>query len=78
MVTLPSGKNYGMSVNAKGHMFYSENFDIPSAQKYQEINKDIELMPINLGSTVVLRNVFFDFNSATLKPESQSELNLCR
>ncbi len=75
MVMLPSGKNYGMSVNAKGHMFYSENFDIPAAQGYQEIHKDVQLMPINPGSKVVLRNVFFDFNSATLKPESYAELN---
>ncbi len=75
MVMLPSGKNYGMSVNAKGHMFHSENFDIPAAQGYQEIRKDIQLMPVNPGSKVVLRNVFFDFNSATLKPESYAELN---
>ncbi len=75
MVMLPSGKNYGMSVNAKGHMFYSENFDIPATQGYQEIHKDIQLMPVNPGSKVVLRNVFFDFNSAKLKPESYPELN---
>ncbi len=75
MVMLPSGKNYGMSVNAPGHMFYSENFDIPAATGYQEIHKDIQLMSIDPGSKVVLRNVFFDVNSATLKPESYAELN---
>ncbi len=75
IVMLPSGKNYGMSVNAPGHMFYSENFDIPAAQGYTEIHKDIQLMPIDPGSKIVLRNVFFDVNSATLKPESYPELN---
>ncbi len=75
MVMLPSGKNYGMSVNAQGYMFHSENFDIPQASGYNEIVKDIKLMPINPGSKIVLRNVFFDFGKATLRPESYSELN---
>ena len=75
MVMLPSGKDYGMSVNAPGHMFYSENFNIPATQGYQEIVKNVQLMPMDPGSKVVLRNVFFDFNSATLKPESYPELN---
>ena len=75
IVMLPSGKNYGMSVNSPGHMFYSENFDIPAAQEYTEIQKDILLMPIDPGSKIVLRNVFFDLGKATLKPESYPELN---
>ena len=32
-------------------------------------------MSIDPGSKIVLRNVFFDVNSATLKPESYPELN---
>lgn len=74
-VMLPSGKDYGMSVNADGYMFHSENFNIPSANGYQEITKDIQLLPVNPGSKIVLRNVFFDTGSATLRPESYPELN---
>ncbi len=73
-VMLPSGKDYGMSVNADGYMFHSENFNIPAATGYQEIRKDIQLLPINPGAKVVLRNVFFDTGKATLRPESYPEL----
>ncbi len=75
MVMLPSGKNYGMAVTAPGHLFYSANFNIPPATGYQEIHMDVQLMPMNIGSKVVLRNVFFDFNSAKLKPSSYPELD---
>ncbi len=74
-VMLPSGKDYGMSVNAEGYMFHSENFNIPAASGYQEIQKDVQLLPIDPGSKVVLRNVFFDTGKSTLRPESFPELN---
>lgn len=73
-VMLPSGKDYGMSVNADGYMFHSENFNIPEANGYQEIQKDIQLLPVNPGSKVVLRNVFFDSGKWDLRPESFTEL----
>ena len=74
-VMLPSGKDYGMTVNADGYMFHSENFNIPKASEYQEVQKDVQLLPINPGAKVVLRNVFFDTGKATLRPESYPELN---
>jgi len=74
MVMLPSGKDYGMSVNADGYMFHSENFVIPTANGYQEIIKDIQLLPVNPGSKIVLRNVFFDSGKHALRPESYPEL----
>lgn len=73
-VMLPSGKDYGMSVNTDGYMFHSENFNIPSANGYQEVNKDVQLLPVNPGAKVVLKNVFFDSGKSTLREESYSEL----
>jgi len=74
-VMLPSGKNYGMTVNAEGYMFHSENFEIPAETEFQEIVIDIQLLPFDPGAKVVLRNVFFDTGKATLRPESYPELN---
>lgn len=74
LVSLPSGKNYGITVNADAYLFHSENFDIPNAAAYQEIEKDIYLKKVEVGKEIVLRNIFFDFNKATLRPESRSEL----
>jgi outer membrane protein OmpA-like peptidoglycan-associated protein len=75
LVTLPSGKNYGIAVKMDGYLFHSENFDIPQSGVYQEVTKDVELEKIAVGSAIVLRNVFFDYNKSTLKPESFVELD---
>jgi outer membrane protein OmpA-like peptidoglycan-associated protein/tetratricopeptide (TPR) repeat protein len=74
LVSLPSGKNYGLSVKANGFLFHSENFDLPDTAQYQEIEKEIVLKKMEVGSKIVLRNIFFDFNKSTLRPESNSEL----
>lgn len=75
LVSLPSGKNYGISIECEGYLFHSENFNIPITKDYQEVQKDFPLHKIQVGSHVVLKNVFFDFNKATLRKESQPELN---
>ncbi|GAB4145901.1 MAG: hypothetical protein Fur0041_20400 [Bacteroidia bacterium] len=75
LVSLPSGKNYGIAVKADGYLFHSENFDIPATSNYQEVVKDIELKNVAIGSTIILKNIFFDFDKSTLKPESYLELD---
>ncbi|MDR1681025.1 MAG: OmpA family protein [Prevotellaceae bacterium] len=75
MVSLPSGKNYGITVMAEKYLFYSENFNVPKTAGYQEIEQEIRLEKLEVGSKIVLRNIFFDFGKATLRPESKSELN---
>ncbi len=75
LVSLPSGKNYGIYVKMDGYLFHSENFDIPVIATYQEVTKDIEMEKIAVGSIIVLRNVFFDYNKSTLRPESSVELD---
>jgi len=74
LITLPSGKNYGIAVKAEGYLFHSENFDIKLSTEYQEIIKNVDLKRIAVGSNIVLRNIFFDFDKATLRPESKAEL----
>lgn len=75
LVSLPSGKNYGIAVKMDGYLFQSENFDIPVIATYQEIIKNIELEKIDVGATIVLRNIFFDTDKSTLKIESSIELD---
>lgn len=75
LVSLPSGKNYGIAVKAEGYLFHSENFNIPSASSYQEITKNILLNKMAVGTKIVLKNIFFDYAKATLKPESFPELD---
>lgn len=77
LISLPAGKNYGINVNAEGYLFSSETFDLTdsASAEYREIEKDIELDKIKVGSKVVLKNIFFDFNKATLRRESIAELD---
>lgn len=75
IITLPSGKNYGIAVKATGYLFHSENFDIPAGSADALIDKQIELKNIAIGSKIALRNIFFDVAKATLRPESNAELD---
>jgi len=75
LVSLPSGKNYGIAVKSEGYLFHSENFDIPGATNYQEIHKDILLSKMAKGTKIVLKNVFFDYAKATLRSTSFPELD---
>jgi outer membrane protein OmpA-like peptidoglycan-associated protein len=74
LASLPAGKNYGLTINKKGYLFYSENFNIPASAAYKEIHKHIPLQKLTIGSKIVLKNIFYDFGKATLRPESISEL----
>lgn len=74
LVSLPGGKNYGIAVKADGYLFHSENFDVKQDAAYKEVNKTIDLKKIDVGKSIVLRNIFFDFDKATLRPESVVEL----
>jgi len=75
LVSLPSGTNYGIAVKAKDYLFYSENFNIPDTATYQVVEKNVALQPLNIGSRIVLKNIFFDFDKATLRSESTAELD---
>ena len=71
---LTPGKNYNVTYQADNHLFYSENMEIPKETKYYELNLQISLPPIVVGSKIVLNNIFFDFDKATLRPQSNVEI----
>ena len=75
IVNLPAGKNYGLSVSKGGYMFHSENFNIKDDAKFQQITREILLQPMEVGTKIVLRNIFFDYDKASLRSESFGELS---
>jgi outer membrane protein OmpA-like peptidoglycan-associated protein len=75
MVSLPAGRNYGISVRKKGYLFYSENFNIPNDAAFQEVEKNIKLDKLEVGKKVVLKNIFYDYNEASLRGSSYNELS---
>ncbi len=74
LLSLPSGKNYSVNLKTEGYLFHSENFNLPDTAKYQEIEQIIELKKLAVGKEIVLNNIFFEFNKATLLKESIAEL----
>lgn len=76
LVALPTGQRYALSVSHPDYLFYSDHFDLQGHHGYDRpFVKDVPLQPIQLGETVVLKNVFFATDSYALKPESQIELD---
>ena len=75
ILSLPAGKNYGIAVKSNGYLFHSENFDIPESAGFRAYEKIIYLKKIKKGESIVLRNIFFDLDKYSLKPESETELN---
>ncbi|NLK80643.1 MAG: OmpA family protein [Bacteroidales bacterium] len=72
LVPFVENTDYALQIWHQGYLFYSENVSLES------IGSDLQvsLQPLIIGSTVVLKNVFFDVDSAILKDESKTELNI--
>lgn len=69
-VCLPPGK-YFLSGNAKGFVFSEDSIEVND----QPLKKDLYLNPIEIDKAYVLRNIYFDYDKATLRPESKVELD---
>lgn len=75
-LTLNPQHNYMINVSKDGYLFYSDTFIIE--KNYAQMKpflKNIPLLPIRVGSSIVLKNIFFELDKSNLKTESQSELN---
>ena len=74
-ISLPVGELYGFRAEAKGYLAVNENLDVKKLEGYSEIQRDLKLVPAEVGQTVRLNNLFFDFNKSQLKSESFAELD---
>lgn len=75
LVALPTNRDYALNVSREGYLFYSENFSLAGTNTNTDpYLKDIPLKKIQVGQTLVLRNIFFETDKYTLKETSQVEL----
>jgi outer membrane protein OmpA-like peptidoglycan-associated protein len=80
-IKLPAGYLYGIRAEAKDHISENQNLDLRNITAETVIDhKDFMLDPIGVAvieadAVITLNNIFFDFDKATLKPESFPELN---
>ncbi len=76
LVCLPVDKNYALNISKNGYLFYSENFAlVGNHSQIKPFIKDLPLKPIQIGESVVLKNIFFETDKYDLKPESKVELD---
>ncbi len=73
-LTIPHGGNYGVTTDKAGYLFNSINFNLPAFAEYQEIDTHIIMVKAEIGSKVVLKNIFFDPRKTELKTESVAEV----
>ncbi|MCG8319073.1 MAG: OmpA family protein [Cytophagales bacterium] len=74
-ILLPAGANYGFLAMKEGFVPLSENIDLQDLKEYKEIERDLYLVPMEVGVPFRLNNIFFDFDKSVLKKESFPELN---
>jgi outer membrane protein OmpA-like peptidoglycan-associated protein len=74
-IVLPAGERYGFLAQAKNYMSEGQNLDLTEVTEYAELTRDLLLVPIRAGESVVLNNIFFAPSSSRLTPDSKPELD---
>ena len=65
---------YRLTASAEGYLNATDSSEVIDEETTPVI-KDMYLQPIEVGLTVRLKNIYFDFDKTTLKSESFAELN---
>ncbi|MEM9849034.1 MAG: OmpA family protein [Bacteroidota bacterium] len=83
LTVLPVGEDYALNVSAENYLFHSENFALLESKAPEtafEIDVFLNPLPnakesVKTSEPIVLKNIFFESNKATLLPKSRTELN---
>lgn len=75
LVSLPINKEYALNVTSKDYLFFSENFLLEGGNIKDPYKKNVPMNKLEVGKTVVLKNVFFDTDKFDLKKKSKIELD---
>ena len=75
-IVLPVGKKYSFRAEAPNFLAVGDNIDLVNVKDYTELGgKELKLVPNEIGATVVLNNIFFEFGKSELRFESYPELD---
>lgn len=76
LVCIPASTDYALNVSKKGYLFFSDHFSLEKVYERNEpYLKDVPLQPIKIGESIILRNVFYAYNSYELEDRSKIELD---
>ncbi len=68
-------KNYGLEIMARDYLFFLDAVDLSQASSDVPVVRDFYLEKLEIGTKVVLENIYFETNKATLKPDSYEQLD---
>ena len=74
-IVLPPGSMYGFRATHPDYISVNENIDLQKIDKYVEIEKDLYLVPIEVGQIVEINNLFFESKKTELTPASFPEMD---
>lgn len=75
ILALPLRRNYAFNVSENGFLFYSQSVQLADENTLTDpIILDIELEPIEVGAQMELYNIYFETDSFSILPTSESEL----
>ncbi|MBE9517779.1 MAG: OmpA family protein [Bacteroidetes bacterium] len=74
-VSLPEPMAYAIEINASGYLYYLDILDYSSVSGDEKMRKDFFLRKVEVGTKVVLDNIYFQTGKAILRPESEEALN---
>ncbi len=75
-ISTKAPKEYVLSVQKDGYVFQNVNLgSLAASAQEQQLERTVTLRKLEMGTRQVLRNIYFDFDKATFKDESYTELN---
>lgn len=74
-IELALGRTYQISASAENYYPMSETIDVSNETQKVRIYKDLYLVPLEVGQSIRLNNIFFETGKATLMRESFAELD---
>lgn len=74
-VRLPLGQKVVVTGSADKFFPISEVIDLTSETENVKVIKDLQMMPLEVGESILLNNIFFETGSTNLKPASYSDID---
>ena len=74
-IILPYGQTYGLHADKKGYYSERSSIELPVVKTYTEIERNLLLAPMKVGSMIALNNVWFVQSKPVLLPDSYPELD---
>ena len=73
---LPEAKPYAVEIHASGYLYYLDILDYSSATGDKKLQQNFFLRKVEVGTKVVLDNIYFETGKAILRPESGDALDM--